>query len=86
MLVLEELQKKWRDSSSSTEGRLLGDKLAAMETKCEQLEEKLADARSEVNNSSTSVRLLKSKYCKIIVCVGLTYKRVSLATTTWRYS
>ena len=62
VLVLEELQKKWRDSSSSTEGRLLGDKLAAMETKCEQLEEKLADARSEVNNSSTSVVYLKSTY------------------------
>ena len=50
-LVLEQLQRKWRESSSSTEGRLLGDKLAAMETKCEQLEEKLADTRSEVNSS-----------------------------------
>ena len=50
-LVLEQLHKKWRESSSSTEDRLLGDKLAAMETKCEQLEEKLADARSEVNSS-----------------------------------
>ncbi|MCG8622818.1 MAG: hypothetical protein MJE68_12590 [Proteobacteria bacterium] len=50
-LVLEQLQKKWRESSSSTESHLLGDKLAAMETKCEQLEEKLADTRSEVKSS-----------------------------------
>ena len=49
--MLEQLQKKWRESSSSTESHLLGDKLAAMETKCEQLEEKLADTRSEVKNS-----------------------------------
>lgn len=60
-LVLEELQKKWRDSSSSTEGHLLGDKLAAMETKCEQLEEKLADARSEVNSSITEGGCVKCK-------------------------
>ena len=49
MLVLDELQKRWRESGSG--GRLLGDKLTAMETKCEQLEEKLADARSVVINN-----------------------------------
>ena len=47
--VLEELQRRWR-GSSGTGGHLLGDKLVAVETKCEQLEEKLADARSEVTS------------------------------------
>ena len=42
LLVLDELRQRWRDLN--TDGQL-GDKLAAMETKCEQLEEKLSDAR-----------------------------------------
>ena len=51
--MLEELQKRWRGSSA--EGHLLGDKVTAMEAKCEQLEEKLADARSEVTIISTHI-------------------------------
>ena len=75
MLVLDELQKRWRESSSGD--RLLGDKLAAMETKCDQLEEKLADARSVITNN-TAIEI------DAITGVGLTYKKVSLAMTTWR--
>ena len=43
MLVLDELRQRWRESCDHGHG---GDKLVSMETKCEQLEEKLADARS----------------------------------------
>ena len=66
-LVLEQLQKKWRESSSSSEGRLLGDKLAAMETKCEQLEEKLADTRSEVNSSIRRNFFLSLEFVKCTI-------------------
>lgn len=41
-LVLEELRQRWTQPKDN--GQLEG-KLVAMETKCEQLEEKLADAK-----------------------------------------
>lgn len=40
-LVLDELRQRWRESHDHSHR---GDKVT-METKCEQLEEKLADAR-----------------------------------------
>ena len=44
-MVLNEVRQRMRETKERGHGR---DKLVAMETKCEQLEEKLADARLEM--------------------------------------